>query len=129
MILGQIFRFGLVGVCGFATDAIVLFCLVSANVNAFASRIFSFSAAVVVTWALNSAWTFASQNMQSRTKAQFLTYIATQCTGMAVNYAIYSVVLWQIGVSPLKSLLALAAGSAIGMIVNFIGARAVLHRR
>lgn len=126
--LRHITRFGLVGLVGFVTDALILFMLVTIGMNAFLARIISFLSAVAVTWLLNSAWTFSDPG-RKRSRHQIALYFALQIFAALINFGLYSLVLWQIGISPLKSVFALACGSALGMFINFVGARALLAPR
>jgi len=118
-------RYLVVGGIGFVVDAGIIWGLVQGGMNPWFARLFSFSVAVLTTWWLNRMWTFAesrSRNVGSEAGAYFLVQIA----GALTNFAVYSLVLAFIAPTPTNAVIALAFGSAIGLIVNFAGAKLVV---
>lgn len=124
----QFLRFCVVGAAGFSTDAIILYLLVHAGMGPLIARVFSFLAAVFVTWTLNRNWTFAGNGKNGDVKRQYAAYFAVQIGGVLVNYACYAVMLRVLGTSPLNAVQALAVGSAFGLIVNYTGSRFLVFR-
>lgn len=118
----QFLRFGAVGATGFSVDAAILFVLITAGIDPYLARVLSFAAAVTVTWALNRAWTFKSVPGHGG-RNRYVRYLAVQIAAALVNYACYAGVLGFIPATPVNAVLALAAGSAVGLIVNFSGAK------
>lgn len=116
-------RFLGVGAAGFLIDAAILFVLIKgAGLPPVPSRVASFSVAVVSTWLLNRLWTFG-ESRSSRPLGEFLRYLAVQLTGGAVNLAIFAVVAWALPDPLTGAALGLVAGSAAGLVLNYIGAR------
>jgi putative flippase GtrA len=120
-LLEQIARFAVVGTIGFAMDGGILYLLVSKGVDPYVARAISFPPAVTVTWFLNRIWTFAANDGAAR--RQYARYFAVQIAGALSNYLVYGLILSFVDRTAVRALLALAAGSAAGLIVNFIGAR------
>ncbi len=114
-------RYLVVGGIGFVVDAGVLWLMVRAGANPWAARLVSFPAAVLVTWWLNRVWTFQSREASPGREAS--TYFLVQIVGALTNFAVYSAVLAVIAPTAANAVLALAAGSAVGLVVNFAGAK------
>lgn len=119
----QFIRFGAVGTIGFILDGGLLFILVWFGVNPYSARAFSFPIAVLATWYLNRIWTFQS-SANADPKKQLRGYLAVQLCGAASNYLCYALVLSFLALTPINALLAFSAGSAVGLAINFFGARA-----
>ena len=118
----QFLRFGAVGTVGFSVDAAVLYVLISAGADAYIARALSFAVAVTATWTLNRAWTFRNAPAQPG-RNRYARYLGVQIAAALINYACYAVVLSFIPATPVNAVLALAVGSAVGLAVNFIGAK------
>ncbi|MEO1639621.1 MAG: GtrA family protein [Pseudomonadota bacterium] len=127
MIGQQIMRFAVVGVIGLLVDGGILWLLLSFEVDPFLARALSFPVAVVVTWALNRAWTFRADYVD-RKIGQFGRYFAVQVTGTLLNYCIYAVIIAIAGTADRTIMIAFLCGSALAAVFNFLGARAVAFR-
>jgi hypothetical protein len=69
----EFFRFGLVGVVGFAVDASTLAVMLAASAGVFWGRAVSYVAAASGTWVLNRSWTFHDRSSgRAHQWAQFL---------------------------------------------------------
>lgn len=124
----QVVKFAVVGVVGFCVDAGVLYVLVRLGWNAYAARLFSFPLAVTATWYLNAHWTFDESSRSRSRGAQYARYVGVQTVGALTNYACYAVVLRYLPASAEGAVVALAIGSAAGLVVNFVGARLLVFR-
>lgn len=123
----QIIRFGAVGGVGFIIDGTLLWLLITFDLNPFVARAFSFPAAVVATWLLNRNWTFrATRNANG--KSQFRLYFSVQLVGSLVNYLVYSAVIGVFGTASATVFWGFVAGSAVGSVLNFCGARLIAFR-
>jgi putative flippase GtrA len=127
----EFLRFAVAGAIGFGVDAGLLLAFTSLlGWPALAARLASFAIAVACTWAINRAWTFRSvQATAAGIGAEFATYGAVQLTGGAVNYGVYALVITAAGREPAQLLFAIACGSAMGLAINYFGARAFVFRR
>jgi putative flippase GtrA len=130
-IAAQMLKFGVAGMTGFAIDAGLLLALTGPlGWSPYLARVASFAVALVATWLINRAWTFRSRVADTRgVGAEFLSYGAVQLVGGAANYGVYALVLALAGAAPLSLLLAVAAGSGVGMVINFLGARHLVFRQ
>lgn len=113
----KLFRFGLVGVAGFAVDSgVLMLCLRFTPLGPYASRPLSFGAAVTTTWLLNRRFTFDSRDDPL---PEYLRFIAANSLGALVNLAVYSLFIWVVGARGGRPVLGVAAGSLCGLVVNF----------
>lgn len=108
-------KFLIAGTLGFLTDAGILWAATTkAEIDPYSARLMSFSVALLVTWALNSTFTFKSN--QKRSKKQFGSYVSVQVSSFGLNYAIYSGIVWLGWTMPL---IALVIASVIAMFYSF----------
>ena len=118
MIHRQIGWFTIAGIAGFGVDASVLYLLLACGLGPYSARLFSFLAAVFVTWQINRLRTFAVRPGELLWR-EALRYLAAMAFGGIVNYAVYSAIVTA-GWAPI---LGLIAGTGSGMICNFLSAR------
>ena len=121
-------RFAIAGVVGFVVDAGVLYLALWMGLGYFAGRAVSFLCAVVTTWLINRTYTFHDRRERS-ILAEFGHYLVAMALGGVVNYAVYSAVVVSAPKTALTPLLAVAAGVAAGMSINFVSARFWVFRR
>lgn len=88
--LPSFYLFVIVGTIGFIVDAGILSGVVYLlEWNPYIARAASFSLALMITWLLNSKWTF--HNRITRKKHhEFYLYVFIQTSGIILNYSIYS---------------------------------------
>ena len=116
-------RYCVVGATGFTADAAVLLALVHGlAMNPLLARAFSFSLAVVLTFALNQHWTFGGETRRGLI-ASFATYLGVQGLGFACNAAVYAIAILALPPPLNAPLISLAIASAIALAVNYGGAR------
>lgn len=113
-------RFCSVGGIGFIADAGLLFCLTEYWIlNPYLARVLSILAALTLTWALHRRWTFKSR--RSERLAEWSRFAVVNGGGGTINYLVYAAVLLLLpGTEPM---LALMAGSAVALLVNYVGSR------
>jgi putative flippase GtrA len=125
-------RFVVTGGVGFAVDSLTLLALVhGAGWQPQLARAASIAVAMLSTWLLNRLWTFRSTAAGKSARdigAEFLAYCSVQLTGAAASYAIYSVVVALKGPDPVQLMVAVGAGSAGALMINYIGARIFVFR-
>lgn len=121
-------RFVVVGGTGFVVDAIILTALTAlAGMNPIAARLISFSVALFCTWALNRAWSFAAQR-SAKVLPEAGRYVMVQLTGGAANLLVYAACIWLVPALHEAVLIPLAAGSAVGLGINYAGSRLLVFR-
>lgn len=125
---GQFFRFCAVGAVGFAVDAGLLWLLLeSAAMGPYAGRIVSFLAAATVTWALHRVFTFPDARRGPRGR-QWLHFVAVNGAGALLNYGVYALLIATTALFAQNPVLAVAAGSAVALAVNFTANRLWVFR-
>ena len=121
--------FAVVGGIGFAIEAILLTTLTQFfGWTPWRARIPSFLTAVLVTWALNRAHTFAGRGLERRS-VEALSYIAIQACGAAINLAIFGACLHFYPELARLPVVPLAIGAVGGFAFNFVTSNAVLYAR
>ena len=124
----QFGSFGLVGAVGFVVDAAVVYALCfGAGLDFFAARIPSFLAAATTTFALNRAFTFRGAR-EAPLHRQWLTFLAANAVGGAVNYALSVGLEAAFAVVEAHPVLAVAAGSLAGMVFNFAASKRLVFK-
>ena len=126
-------RFSLVGVINTAVDWLVFFLLVS-NYPLFSSaevlaKSASFAVAVIVSFVLNSLWTFRDEVSRGRElgsgffdSARLGRFFATSLVGLGVNTLFFSLALQALSSLPdfQSRILSLAAATAASLVWNFV---------
>lgn len=124
----QFQRFLLVGALGFVVDFSVLYLAVNAaGLGTVTGRLLSFVVAASVTWKANRHFTFAASNEDAR--RQWLRYLFTTAIGGAINIGVYRLWLAFNSNNNLNLFLAVVAGSAMALIVNFALSKYVVFSR
>ena len=128
----QFQRFLAVGALGFIVDFSVLYMAV--NFFGFGSlpgRLMSFNVAATITWKANRHFTFASSVVVApRTAArQWLRYVSTTAIGGAINIGVYQLWLAITSHSNVNLFLAVVAGSAVALGINFTLSKYVVFSR
>ena len=128
---GHFMRFCCAGGLGFVIDFTVLKTVVHLGLNPIGARCVSFSVAVVATWLVNRAWTFKAHSTPGGRALirEFAGYLAVQSVGFAANFSVYTAMV--IGIPALNGRLLppAVAGTAVGLVVNYLGAKHLVFRR
>ena len=126
----ELFRFGLVGICGFVVDGGLLLLLVTEfGTNPLVARGITFPVAVFTTWLINRRFTFDVGRSSAKGKVgEYSRYLIVQLAGAAVNLAIYGLLLMLIPTFWRTPLYALAIAAGFALIVNYLGARHIAFR-
>src|SRR5690349_6695797 len=123
----EFLRFLVAGAVGFAVDSSLALAFVhSLAWPPLPARLASVGTGLVATWLINRYWTFRKTTKDKPARgigAEFLSYAAVQATGAAVNFVVYAAIVASIGQAPLQLMVAIAAGSATGLGLNYFGAR------
>jgi putative flippase GtrA len=126
--LKQFQRFLLVGALGFLVDFAVLYMMVNlAGLGPLAGRLLSFLIAASVTWKANRHFTFVASKENAR--KQWLRYLMTTAIGGVVNIGIYRLWLTFSSNDNVNLFLAVTAGSAVALFVNFTLSKYVVFSR
>jgi len=124
----QVLRFSIIGSLAFVVDVGVLYLLHARGMDLYTARVFSFIAAATFSWLGNRLYTFGSTATQLRKlPGEWLKYLFAMLLGGSVNYAIYSLAISLFELILAHPWMGVAAGTAGGLLVNFILARKILY--
>tara|TARA_Y100001933_G_scaffold94383_2_gene95297 strand:- start:7423 stop:7833 length:411 start_codon:yes stop_codon:yes gene_type:complete len=122
----QLARFLVVGAAGFAVDVGILAALVygfgygQQSGGLIGSRLVAFAGAIITTFLLNARYTFGA----SIRRARLTRYVLIQVLGAALNIGTFTVLV----LGPLnRPLIALALGSAVATVSNFVLVRRYVY--
>ena len=118
MIVGQLLRFSVVGVVGFAVDTAALYAALGLGAGLYTGRLASYLTAATVTWALNRRFTFR-ESRSARLATEWARFLAVNSVGGAVNYIAYAALVTTLPFVTANPWLGVAAGSLAGLAVNF----------
>ena len=127
-LLGEIFRFGVVGVVGFVADASVLTLGLYAGTGPWLGRVFSYLAGATVTFSLNRAWTFRTADRSRPLAQDWGVFLLVNLVGFACNYGTYAALIAGVPLVRDFPVLGVAAGSLAGMAGNFLLSRRYVFR-
>lgn len=125
----QMILFCVGGFIGFLIDAGIVQWLVSAfAANPYLSRLLSFLAAATGTWLFNRRYTFKNVRHYGRF-GEWSRYVFAMCGGFAVNFAVYSSLVYHFELIRRLPALGVAVGSLGGFAVNFTASRYWIYRQ
>ncbi|HMM66901.1 MAG TPA: GtrA family protein [Dokdonella sp.] len=125
----QLMLFCVGGVIGFVIDAGIVQWLVSVHDgNPYTSRLLSFVAAATGTWLFNRHYTFHGVRLYGKF-GEWARYMFAMSGGFAVNYSVYSVLVFHFPLLQRFPSLAVAAGSLAGLSVNYLSSKFWIYRR
>ena len=106
------------GGTGFATDAGVLFALTHVGgLDPLLARVFSFTAAVLATWAINRTFAFGASDRSLSEEGVRFGGVALAVGGF--NYLVYAGLL--LAITSMHPLMALVIASASAMVLSWVG--------
>jgi len=117
----QFLRFGTVGAAGFVVDTAVVYGL-RGTVGIYAAGAAAYVAAASFTWLFNRLWTFRTAPRTNAAR-QWAVFLATQSLGFVVNRGIFAILVTVSAFCATHPVVAIAAGVAAGMFLNFAAAR------
>lgn len=127
-LLGELFRFGSVGVVGFLVDAGVLTAAMLLGAGPWLGRVFSYVVAASTTFGLNRAWTFRAADRSRPITRDWSVFLLVNLVGFACNYGTYAAMVTGLPAVREFPVLGVAAGSLAGMAGNFLLSRRYVFR-
>ena len=123
-------RFALVGSLGFFVNESALYlCLRLVHLNKDQAWLPAFLVAVTFTWWGNRSFTFPDYAAEKGLLAEWAAFLVANSIGALVNAAVYFALI-HLAAEPLNNpLLALAAGTIVGMLFNFVASRRFVFRK
>ncbi len=122
----QFLKFGAVGTLGFLADTAVVYALRGA-LGLYAAGMVSYVLVASGNWALNRAWTFRGRG-SGPAHRQWAKFLAANSLGLVLNRGTYAALIATVPLCVEAPVLAVAAGSVAGMIVNFTLSRQMVFR-
>ncbi len=120
----QFLRFALVGAVGFLVDASTLSLYLWLVGGLYSGRVVAWFVAVSVNWALNRRFTFKRNGDSPPGRlGQWGRFVLVNSGGGVLNLVVYTLLVSQIPLCAAYPILAQAAGTVAGLLLNFTGAR------
>lgn len=109
--------FAVAGLSGFVVDAGLTETLAGLGVSPYLGRVLAVAVAIAVTYAINRNFTWKER--RAPVSGRRARYLAVSLVSIAANYLAFAAAL---AVLPdLRPVLAVAAGTGVGMVMNFAG--------
>ncbi|MCC4300242.1 GtrA family protein [Aurantimonas coralicida] len=124
-LLVQMGRFALVGVAGFAINALIVH-LVVPTIGPIWAQAIAFPVAVTATWWLNRRYTFDPSH--KGWLAEWAQYVGANVLGWLATNLTYLMLIVTMSYLYDRPLIALAVGAAAGMGLNFVASRRLVFR-
>jgi len=116
--------FALAGFSGFLVDAGLTEALAGLGVSPYVGRVFAVAIAIAVTYTINRNLTWRER--RAAVPGRRTRYVAVSLVSIAANYLTFAAAL--AAIPDLRPVLAVAAGTGIGMVLNFIGYSRLVFR-
>ena len=123
-VVGQFLCFGIVGAFGFLIDTATVYGL-RGVLGLYGAGIAAYVAAASANWALNRSWTFRGCGNLSAHR-QWARFLLANAVGFVLNRGTYAALVSAVPLCAAQPVLAVAAGAAAGMGVNFSLSRRVV---
>jgi putative flippase GtrA len=123
----EFLAFAAIGAAAFFVDAGVLQALLGLGFGFYLGRLASWLCAATFTWYLNRRLTFRGATGSPRLR-QWLAFLAANSVGGAVNYSVYATCIVLSDTARRWPVLAVGAGSAAGLALNFVLSRRLVFR-
>ena len=127
VLMGQMIRFGMVGVFGLLVDTAVVYALRGA-VGLYWAGLVSFMVAATANWMVHRAWTFRGLGSHRPRHHQWARFVAANTLGFLVNRGVYVALITWVAICATQPVLALAAGAVASMSINFVMSRRMVFR-
>jgi putative flippase GtrA len=124
----EFLTFAAVGAAAFGVDALLLYALMDLGAGFYFGRLGSWVGAASFTWFLNRRLTFRGAVAEPPLR-QWLRFLSANAVGGAVNYAVYALVIAASALAREFPVLAVGAGSAAGLVLNFTLSRRYVFQR
>lgn len=124
----QALSFWLIGLLGFAVDAVILyFFRIAFDTDLFVARLISLSTAMTVSWYLNRKLTFAGRSNRGAA-SEWLYYLMVNSIGAVINYSLFMWLAMSHDYFATYLMIPLAIASGIAAVINFMLSKYVIFR-
>ena len=117
--------FALAGFSGFLVDAGLTEALAGAGISPYLGRVFAVAVAIAVTYTINRNLTWSER--RAPVPGRRTRYVAVSLVSIAANYLVFAAAL--IALPDLRPVIAVAAGTGVGMVMNFVGYSRLVFRK
>lgn len=117
--------FVLAGLTGFVVDAGLTEALAAFGVSPYLGRIFAVAIAIAVTYTINRNLTWRER--RAPVPGRRTRYVAVSLVSIVANYLTFAAALTVI--PGLRPVIAIAAGTGVGMVMNYVGYSRLVFRR
>jgi putative flippase GtrA len=124
----EFLTFATIGAAAFGVDALLLYGLMDLGAGFYLGRLGSWTSAASFTWFLNRRLTFRGAARDAPLR-QWLRFLSANAVGGAVNYGVYALAILGSGLAREYPVLAVGAGSAAGLVLNFSLSRRYVFNR
>lgn len=125
-LVADFLRFGIVGAIGFCFDAGTVYAL-RGPLGLYGAGVAAYFVAATVNWALNRAWTFRHR-VHAAAHVQWARFLAVNLIGFVLNRGAYFTLIAATVVARHQPVVAVAAGAACGLALNFLLSRRIVFR-
>lgn len=116
--------FALAGFTGFVVDAGLTELLAGLGISPYLGRVFAVAVAIAVTYTINRNLTWRER--RAPVPGRRTRYVAVSLASIATNYLAFAAVLT--AVPGLRPVIAVAIGTGVGMVMNFVGYSRIVFR-
>ncbi|PKR89508.1 hypothetical protein CXZ10_09030 [Pleomorphomonas diazotrophica] len=117
LVVRRLGGFALAGFSGFAVDAGLTEALAGLGISPYLGRVFAVAVAIAVTYTINRNLTWKERRVP--VPGRRARYFAVSLVSIAANYLVFAAAL--VALPGLRPVLAVAAGTGVGMVMNFVG--------
>lgn len=126
-LLVQFGMFGMVGLIGFVLDTATVYALRHA-LGLYVAGLLAYFTAATGTWFFNRQWTFRHVTGSEPWYVQWRRFLAANMTGFVVNRGLYSLLVTFWDAAAREPAIAVFAGAAAGIMLNFNLSRKMVFR-
>ena len=123
--MNEFFRFGVVGLFGLVIDTATVYGL-RFPLGLYGAGLIAYFTATSATWALNRLWTFRGRGQHRSAPRQWVMFMTMNLCGFVLNRSTYALLVTFVAVAARQPVIAVAAGSLAGLLVNFNLSRRVV---
>ena len=125
-VVEQFLRFGVVGGIGFVVDTATVYSL-RRSLGLYGAGVVAYVVAATCNWLLNRIWTFRGQG-SGPAHRQWARFLLVNLVGFVLNRGTYALMVTFVALAAAQPVIAIAAGTAAGMFVNFVLSRRLVFR-
>jgi putative flippase GtrA len=122
----QFLRFGVVGTLGFVVDTATVYAL-RGSLGLYGAGVAAYVVAASFNWLINRLWTFRGQG-SGPAHRQWLKFMLANLVGFILNRGTYALMVTYVAAAAAQPVIAVAAGSVVGMFINFDLSRRLVFR-